>query len=119
MSIRLVYIAGKFRAPTPWLVEQHVRKAEEWMMKVWELGAVGVCPHAMGRFTDKAIPDNLVLDGTLELMRRCDGVFMVPDNWKQSEGAILERQEALKLNIPVFYGLSELKMWLEAFHAAG
>jgi hypothetical protein len=116
--MKLVYIAGKFRAPNPWLVEQHVRIAETWMMRVWELGAVGVCPHAMGRFTDKAIPDNLVLDGTLELMRRCDAVFMVPENWKQSEGAILERQEAIRRAMLVFYHLSEVKAWLEGSNAS-
>lgn len=116
--MRLIYIAGKFRAPTPWLVEQNVRTAEEWMLKIWKLGAVGVCPHTMGRFTDKELQDNLVLDGTLELLRRCDAVFMIPDNWKMSSGAITERQEAIKMKIPVFYSYEEVKEWVDAYHAS-
>lgn len=116
--MRLVYIAGAFRAPNPWLVEQNIRIAEEWMMEIWKLGAAGICPHSMGRFTDKALQDNLVLAGTLELMKRCDGVFMVPETWKQSSGAILERQEALKVGIPVFYDIKELKAWVDLHEAA-
>lgn len=112
--MKLVYVAGAFRAPTHWWVEQNIRIAESHAITIWKAGAVGICPHAMGRFYDKEIPDGVVLSGTLALMKRCDAVFMVPENWKQSSGAVAERQAALKLEIPIFYDMAELKTWIDA-----
>lgn len=112
--MKLVYIAGAFRAPTPWLVEQNIRLAEDYMMRVWKMGAVGVCPHTMCRFSDKELPDALVLQGTVDLLKRCDAVLMVEENWKMSSGAINERLVALAAKIPVFLSIVELQEWVKA-----
>lgn len=37
-AVKVVYIAGPFRAATPWLVEANVRRAEEVALAVWRLG---------------------------------------------------------------------------------
>ena len=45
--------------------------------------------------------DQFWLDGTLELMRRCDAVVLV-DGWQHSSGARGEIEEARKLGIKVY-----------------
>ena len=111
--MRVVYIAGKVRDKTPWDVEQNVRRAEELALKVaWE-GAMPLCPHTNSRFFLNQRDDAFWLEGTLEMMRRCDAVILV-DNWRGSIGAIGEKKEAERLGIPVFETIRDLKAWLEA-----
>lgn len=111
VRMKLIYIAGPFRAKTPWLIEQNIRKAEELALKVWEIGGAALCPHAASRFYQHSCPDPVFLEGTLEMMRRCDAVI-VTNGWSQSEGTKLEIQEAGTLGIPVFYDLDSLRTWL-------
>lgn len=111
--MRLVYIAGKFRAATPWGVEQNVRAAEIAALDVWKAGAVAVCPHTMTRYFDQELPDEVFLQGTLTLLRVCNVVLMLP-GWHQSAGARLELQEAGRLGLPVCHTLDQLVDWLGA-----
>ena len=50
--MKLVYIAGPFRAPTPWGIEENVRHAERHAFEIAKLGAMPVCPHANTRHFD-------------------------------------------------------------------
>ena len=100
--MRLVYIAGAYRAPTPWQVEQNIRAAEDLAVKVHAAGMFAVCPHANARHMEGGdITDAHMLTGTLELMRRCDAVILV-SNWRTSSGALAEVAEATRIGIPVF-----------------
>lgn len=100
--MRLVYIAGAYRAPTPWGVEQNIRAAEDLAVKVHAAGMFAVCPHANARHMEGGdITDAHMLTGTLELMRRCDAVILV-SNWRTSSGALAEVAEAMRIGIPVF-----------------
>lgn len=100
--MRLVYIAGAYRAPTPWGVEQNIRAAEDLAVKVHAAGMFAVCPHANARHMEGGdITDAHMLTGTLELMRRCDAVILV-SNWRTSSGALAEVAEATRIGIPVF-----------------
>lgn len=109
MVPRLLYIAGAYRAPTAWLVEQNIRRAEEAAMEVLKLGAYPICPHTNTRgWFDKVQPDEFMLEATLELMRRCDGVLMML-GWSKSSGASAEYDEARRLRLPVFFELRDLE----------
>lgn len=66
-----------------------------------------LCPHTNMRFFQNAAPDEVWLDGDLELLKRCDAVLMT-DNWKQSSGARAEHDFALSLGLRIFYSLTEL-----------
>jgi hypothetical protein len=55
----------------------------------------------MGRYLSGAAPDEVWLEGDLELMRRCDAVLLVP-GWKQSSGTVAEVTEARRMGLPVF-----------------
>lgn len=106
--MRVVYIAGKFRGATPWQVEQNVRAAEAAALEVMRRGHMALCPHKNTQHFDGELPDEFFLEGTKELLRRCDAVLLVP-GWQDSVGACGEVVEALeRVGIPVFGGGSIL-----------
>ncbi len=109
--MKVVYIAGPFRGENSWLVEQNVRRAERLAMQVALRGAMPLCPHTNTRFFNGTLPDEFWLDGTLELLRRCDAVSLV-GGWEKSAGARGEVEEAKRLGIPVFKTLYRLERWL-------
>lgn len=100
--MKVIYIAGKYRGPNAWAVEQNIRAAEDVAAKVWAMGHVALCPHANSRHMEGVASDEHFLSGTLELLRRCDAVVLVP-NWRDSEGARAEASEAVRLGIPIVY----------------
>ncbi len=115
--IKLVYISGRFTAPTTWAIEQNIRRAEEAGMYVAECGAMPIIPHANTRFFHglAGTPEKLWYEGTLELLRRCDAVVMV-SGYETSKGAMAEYEEALRLRIPRFFVVDDridgLDLWL-------
>ena len=114
-----VYIAGPFRGPNRWTVKRNVQVAREWALRVAEAGHVPVCPHAMYEDFDGLLTDRFWLDATMELMRRCDAVVMIP-GWEDSAGARGELKEALSLGMPCWEqrdGLPSLGEWLATVSA--
>lgn len=107
------YIAGPFRAPTPWGVEQNVRRAEAVALDAWRAGLVALCPHLNSRPFEGACPDEVWLRGGIELLRRCDAVILV-DGWERSSGTALEIKEAERLKIPVFSSVYAAIAWFGA-----
>ena len=116
----VVYVAGPFRASSKYMPGQqdgfgiftNVFNAAQLALEVWRLGAVALCPHMNTFCFQNAAPDDVWLDGDLELLFRCDAVLMTPD-WARSTGARAEQVFALEHGIPVFYALHELVTWLE------
>ena len=100
--MRIIYVAGPFRGKNAWEVEKNIRKAEEWSFELAKKGWMFICPHTNARFFDGTQTDEFWLEGTLELMRRCDAVF-VCHGYKDSSGTLGEIKEAEKLGIPIFY----------------
>jgi hypothetical protein len=111
--MKLVYIAGPFRASTAWEIEQNVRRAEELGFEVFKCGAMPVIPHANTRFFHGQGTDQFWLDGTLELARRCDALILVP-GWERSTGTRLELRDMLNRGAPTFETVAELSAWLRA-----
>jgi len=99
--MRLVYIAGPYRAPTPWGVRCNIRLAEDLAAKVHAAGMFAVCPHANSAHMEGVADDEHFLAGTMALMRVCHAVILTP-NWRSSAGALAEVAEATRLRIPVF-----------------
>lgn len=110
--MKLVYVAGPFRGPNPWEVEQNVRRAETLALEVWRSGAAALCPHANTRFFDKAGDDKVFLEGTMEMLRRCNGMVLVP-GWEKSSGTKAEIREALEKHIPIYKSVTELRQHVE------
>lgn len=109
--MKLVYVAGPYRAPTRWGVDQNIQRARALGAEVAAAGMYPVIPHSNTAHMDGVATDELWLMGTLELMRRCDAVIFTPD-WTLSSGAVDERNEALRLNLPCFDDIYALRGWL-------
>lgn len=109
--MKVVFIAGPFRGPTPWDVAQNVRRAEEVGLEVAMRGGMPLIPHANTALFDKQLTDDFWLAGTQELLRRCDAVMLVPD-WERSSGTRAEIELAMELGMPVFECWSSLERWL-------
>lgn len=109
--MKVVYVAGPFRARTPFAIEKNVRRAEELALTVCALGAVALCPHTMYRFYQGQFQDRYWLDAGLELLRRCDAVILV-DGWESSAGTKAEIDAARLYGLPVFGHLEDLSDWL-------
>lgn len=110
--MRVVYIAGPFRGDTGWRIETNVREAEAVALRVWQAGAVALCPHTNTRHFHGEAPDAVFVEGTLELLRRCDAILMI-DGWADSDGARGERAEAEWLGLPVFEDFDQLVEWIQ------
>lgn len=101
--MKIIYFAGPFRADTAWGIEKNVRRVEEQaVLMVEKFGIMPLIPHANTRFFHGLGTDELWLEGTMELMRRCDAIYMCP-GWEQSDGSQAELAEAEVMGIPVFY----------------
>ena len=106
--MKVVYVAGPFRANSAWGIELNIRKAEELSLEVWRMGAAALCPHTNTRFFQGAADDSVWLKGDLALLSKCD-MMIVTDNWKQSSGARAEVEYAKLHSIPVFYSIENLR----------
>lgn len=118
--MRLVYIAGPYRAATHWGVEQNIIRAREVSAAVWALGIAAFCPHTNTAHMSGAADEDVFLAGTLEVLRRCDAIVLVP-GWSVSTGTKAEVAEAHRLGLPVFGGgpepLSEVQQRLATWAA--
>jgi hypothetical protein len=108
--MKIVYIAGPFRAHTAWGIAENVRAAERLGLEVCKLGLMALIPHANTAHFHGELTEDFFLDGTMELLRRSDAVMLLPD-WGKSIGTVREVSEAKKLEIPVFQEIEDLLRW--------
>lgn len=114
--VKVVYIAGPFRGPNSWAVEQNIRNAENMAFEVASAGCMPLCPHTMTRFFNGTLTDEFWLGGALDLLRRCDAILLLP-GWWGSVGSVAERVEAIRIGLPVLhgmYGCNGFVAWSEA-----
>ncbi len=109
--MKLVFIAGPFRGTTPLDVRRNIERARDLGLEVAQIGAMPVIPHTMTGEFDKQLVDRFWLEGTQEVLKRCDGVIM-GRGWQRSSGSRAEHKLAQKLNLPIFY--AESKGWQAA-----
>jgi Domain of unknown function (DUF4406) len=109
--VKVVYVAGKFTGPTARDVHLNVYAAEKVAMLIAEAEAMPLTPHLNTKNFDGTKSPEFWYAGTLELLRRCDAMMLVP-GWEASKGVAAEMEEADRRNIPVFESIVMLKAWL-------
>lgn len=120
--MKVIYVIGHFRAPHHWGILQNVLRAERLGLMVAELGAMPLVPHKNTENYNGVLPDEFLLEGTKELMRRCDAAITTEATgyaWRDSVGSCGEVKEMLRLGRPVFHSLSDLRVWLDTFDPSG
>ncbi len=100
--MKVIYIAGKFRGKNHWEIHQNVINAEFAIPKLIEMGYAPVCPHKLTENLQDLFPDQTYLDICLELLRRCDAIYML-SNWRSSVGSCEELRMAKLWNKEVIY----------------
>lgn len=102
----VVYVAGPFRAKDGWMIAENVHRAEAAGRRIASIGAMPLVPHAIGAKMHGTESDAFWLEGTKELLRRCDFVLVLP-GYENSQGSIGEIAEAERCEIPVVMPLRD------------
>lgn len=110
--MKVVYVAGPYTAPNAWERELNVRAEESMAMEVAKLGAMPLCPHTNTRFFDGTLTPEFWNEGTLELLRVCHAMIVLPGAEAKSTGVRREVAEAKVRDIPTFRTLGGLASWL-------
>lgn len=105
--IPLIYIAGPYRAEHPYQIQQNINNAWNLGVEICQLGYYPVIPHLSTMHMEGLGTAEFFIEATLEVMRRCDGVLVIPDYFT-SKGTLGEIKEATKLGIPVFYNKHDM-----------
>ena len=107
--MKLVYIAGPYRAETTKEVAINISNAKLVRALATHRGWFPVIPHANTGHMEESVsrPDQFWLNGTMEMMRRCDAVLLCP-GWATSSGTKAEIREAQALGIPIYEHYTEL-----------
>lgn len=95
----VIYVAGPFRSPTQWGIAENIRAAERIGLLVARAGAMPLIPHANTAHFHGQCDDQFWLNGTVELLRRCDAAVFIP-KWHLSSGSCGEMREAARLDMP-------------------
>lgn len=100
--MQIAYIAGPYRSNTINGISENIDAAKEVAKKYWLKGYMAFCPHTNSAFFDGLIPCDVILEGCLDMLRRCDVVVMMR-GWENSEGAKAEFELASWLGKEIIF----------------
>jgi hypothetical protein len=106
--MKIAYVAGPYRGKSKiklihkWQVIFNIIRARDVAKELWKQGYAVICPHSNTALFDGIVPDEVVLDGDIEILKRCDLIVMIP-GWRQSTGSLNELRIAQKWNIKAYY----------------
>jgi hypothetical protein len=110
--MKLVYLVGPYRGkskfkPLNWLQRQiNIHNARKAAAALWQLGYAVLCPHLNTSNFDGLCSDQTFLDGTMEMMIRCDLLVLLP-TWRKSSGSKGEVKKAIERKIPIYEAVIE------------
>jgi len=111
----IIYVSGAYYGKDYGRsINSHIKLARQAAIELWEKGFAVICPHLNNSNFEKdcncTYDDYLI--GDCEIVKRCNGIFML-ENWKESNGASIERQTAIENYIPVFYKIKKVEDYFE------
>jgi len=100
-----IFIAGAFRASTPYEVELNIRRAEDLGILVARLGAVPVIFHTMYRHLQGAVPGPFIDEASLSVLSTCHAVAVAMSSrtYELSEGTTNDVRYARSAGKSVFF----------------
>ena len=102
-DIKAIYVSGAYSHSHAAERHRNIHRAWDISARIWEIpGAYAVCPHCNTQHMDGPVPYEKFMEGDLHQLARCDAIFMLW-GWHHSSGAARERDEAIRLGLPVFY----------------
>jgi len=100
----LIYVCGPYRNTSEEKKKENIWHALRVSVRLWELGFFVICPHlntANFEFYTN-LDNNVWLDGGLEMLRRCDCVFILK-GFETSPGSLKECELAQKLGKDIYF----------------
>lgn len=94
--MKLIYIAGPYRAATVHGIKQNIRNAEIRAEAVVKFGNYPVSPHLCTAFMDGLAPDEQLLEGGMKMLEMCSEVWLCA-GWERSSGTRKEIARAIEL----------------------
>lgn len=109
--MKLIYLAGAFESNE--LNDRSYNMACARLRQI-DFGdryknLVPVLPHVMFLDLENIKSESYFLEATLEIMRRCDAVWVFDPNWKYSKGTVNEIRIAQLLGIPVYFKIEDFQ----------
>ena len=98
----IVYIAGPYRGKTEWETTLNIRIAELAAAHYWREGYTVICPHKNSGFMGGVVPDEEILAGDIEILKRCDMAVFIT-GYRESEGSMSEYITAINRGIYIEY----------------
>ncbi len=102
MIASVIYVSGPYRSDSINGIHENIQHAREAAIRLWRAGWIVLCPHLNTAFMDGINTDQMFLQGDLELLRRCDAIYMLK-GFENSKGALEELDYAKQLERPVLY----------------
>ena len=95
-------------------VGENIDIARKYAIVLWEMGFTVYCPHLNTAHFEKDCECEYgdYIDGNLEILSRCDAIFMLPF-WSHSRGAQIELNHTDRRGMRIFHNLSEIEEWAE------
>lgn len=100
--MKVIFVSGPYRGQDWVEVDNHIRRAREAAVKLWRDGWAVICPHSNTSHFDGLCPDEVWLEGDLEILKRCDAIYMLKD-WRASKGAKAELDLASKNGLEIIF----------------
>lgn len=100
--MKLIYVAGPYRADSFGGIELNIMYAQKAAKKLWKEGWAVLTPHLNTAHFDGVVPDKAFLEGTKEMLTRCDAIYLL-SRWTESQGAISEYRKAKELGLEIYY----------------
>jgi hypothetical protein len=114
--MKRIYCAGPYSAGDVLTVFENMRKGMVLATKVRQLGFAPFCPWMdfMYYFINNSEPFSLknCYEYSLAWLRVSDAILFTP-HWRESHGAIMEHEYALRKEIQILYSLAGLTNWGE------
>lgn len=107
----LVYVAAPYTAKSEFERKLNVEAARYAGHKIAKEGLFPVMPTVNSAGFDDVGDYDFWIKGTLELMRRCDAVYVV-DGYHNSNGVSGEISEAMRLGIPIYFSIETMALQL-------
>lgn len=105
--MKTIYISGACSADTKEGIKRNIQQARACAAVLIKKGWCVLIPHQNFYMMDEyGIDYDTFMTMDIELMRRCDAVFML-SNWKASKGAVTEHDIADHNKMVIFYEITD------------
>lgn len=105
---KIAYVAGKYTGKTWSEIEDNIKKAEALSIKLIQKGWAVITPHKNTAHYEiyeevAGLTYKDWIEISLALLAKCDAMFIVKNNWRDSSGTDGEILFCSKNNIPIYY----------------